>query len=551
MSSTEESADVCGPDSDARIEAQRRLVVALADGERTPFPSGNIEVIETHISWVVLAGAYAYKLKKSLNLGFLDFSTLEKRHFSCAEEVRLNRRTAPDIYIDVIAIAGSIDAPCVCVPGNDGGTPVLEYAVRMHRFAHEEGLDFRLGRGELTRSDIVELAAMVANFHAGAERASGAVYGTPALVQEQALQNFTQTPAAALDAVSAARLRDLRRWTESEYRRIEPLLAERARGGFVRECHGDLHLANLVRHGGRIVAFDCIEFNPALRWIDVASDLAFTLMDLRHRGRPDFARVALNAYLEYSADWDCATLLPFYLVYRAMVRAKVAAIRAGEHGVTADARAAALADMGAHLELAAGFTRPARTHLVITCGLSGSGKSHIAARLVELRDHVWLRADVERKRMAGIGALERSGAALDQGMYSPANTARVYAHLAGVAESLLAGGNSVVVDATCLKRSQRDLFRQVAVRLGVQLVILAVGADRAELARRITARAALGNDASEATHAVLDAQIASAEPLGADEMACALQVDTGLPFDVDALAARIQSLTPDAPPRRA
>ena len=404
MRSTQEGVHVRVPDADARIDAQRRLVAALVDRGGFPFPPGKVEIIETHISWVVLAGAYAHKLKKPLNLGFLDFSSLEKRRFSCAEEVRLNRRTAPDIYIDVVAITGSIDTPVVCVPSSDNRAPVLEYAVRMHRFARAEGLDSRLDRGELTRPDIVELAAMVADFHSGAERASDAMYGSPSLVRKQAMQNFTQAPAAALNAGIAARLRDLQRWTESEYRHIETLLAERARDGFVRECHGDLHLANLVRHGGRIVAFDCIEFNPALRWIDVASDLAFTLMDLRHRGRSDFARVALNAYLEHSADWDCASLLPFYLVYRAMVRAKVAAIRACEHGVEAAAREAAQADMHAHLELAAGFTRPAQPHLVITCGLSGSGKSHVAARLVDVRDYVWLRADVERQRMSGLGA---------------------------------------------------------------------------------------------------------------------------------------------------
>ena len=523
-------------DAATRIGAQQRLIAALGDPHCYPHPAGALEVVETHISWVVLAGDYAYKFKKALALGFLDFSTLAKRRIACLEEVRLNRRTAPQIYIDVVAIGGTRAAPRL-----GGGGPALDYAVRMHRFARDDGLDFLLARGAVSRADIEMLAHMIADFHAGARRDRDGVYGAPAAVLEPALDNFSGMPAVALGSGARERLAALDRWTRAEHSRIATRLEERRKGGFVRECHGDLHMANLLRHGGRMVAFDCIEFNPLLRWIDVASDLAFTLMDLRHRGRVDFARVALNAWLERSCDWDAAALLPFYQVYRAMVRVKVGAIRASQDGAQVALHAATLADCRAHLALAESFTLPAAPCLVITHGVSGAGKSHVAAQLVERRDWIRVRADVLRKRLAGLGSLESSGAAIGEGIYSTAATAQVYAHLAAVATCLLNAGHSVIVDASFLKRRQRDLLRDVARQQHAPFAILAVRASRAELARRITRRAAAGTDPSEASLAVLKDQIANRETLGADERSHAVHLDTGTPFGADDLAARLEA----------
>ena len=525
-------------DTDAvtRIGTQQHLIAALGDPQCYPHPAGALEVVETHISWVILAGDFAYKFKKALALGFLDFSTLAKRRFSCLEEVRLNRRTAPQIYIDVVAIGGTSAAPRL-----GGAGPALDYAVRMHRFSRDDGVDFLLARGAITRADIEQLAHMIADFHADAGRDRDGIYGTPAAVLEPALDNFGHIPAVGLGRGARARLVALERWTRAEHSRIATRLEERRRAGFVRECHGDLHMANLLRHDGRIVAFDCIEFNPQLRWIDVASDLAFALMDLRHRGRADFARVALGAWLEQGGDWDAAALLPFYLVYRAMVRVKVGAIRAAQGGARDALRAATLDDCRAHLALAESFALPPAPCLFITHGVSGAGKSHVAAALVERRDWIRVRADVLRKRLAGMGRLEHSGAAPGEGIYSDAATAQVYADLAAIAARLLAAGHSVIVDATFLKRHQRDLFRDLAQELQVPFAILAVRANRAELARRITRRAAAGTDPSEATLAVLGGQLASREMLGEDELSHAVQLDTGTPFGAGDLAARLEA----------
>ena len=324
-------------DGAAQFQAQRRLVAALADPARHSQPDPRpIEIVETHISWVILAGSFAYKIKKALDLGFLDFSTLEKRRLACTEEIRLNRRTAPDIYLDVVAIGGSVDAP------QFGAAPVIEYAVRMHRFAREDGLDFLLARGTLAPADIDAVAAMIAAFHAQAERSAGTAHGDPAQVLDDALANFGQLPLDGLNDDARRHLDQLRAWTLAEYARQAGRMETRRRSGFVRECHGDLHLANMVRQDGRIVAFDCIEFNPEMRWIDVINDIAFTLMDLRHRGRPDLARRVQDLYLENTGDWDGVVLLPFYLTYRAMVRAKVAAIRASDAAPETETHRAAM-----------------------------------------------------------------------------------------------------------------------------------------------------------------------------------------------------------------
>jgi aminoglycoside phosphotransferase family enzyme/predicted kinase len=518
------------------VATQRRLVGALAAHlAQTENRGDAAEIVETHISWVILAGTHAYKLKKPLDLGFLDFSSLDKRRHACDEEVRLNRRTAPDLYLDVVTVGGSVDAPRL------GATPALEYAVRMRRFARAEGLDFLLARAALGGAEITAMAAMIARFHAQAARAADGRHGTPARALADALANFSQMPDLGFDADTRERLRRLREWTCAEQARLAPLMERRMRAGRVRECHGDLHLANMVRHDGRIVAFDCIEFNPEMRWIDVMSDLAFALMDLRHRGRADFARLLQDAYLQHSGDWEGVALLPFYLVYRALVRAKVAALRAAGAAGDAPARRAALGDFGTHVLLADAIARPGRAHLIITAGLSGAGKTHVSGALVAARDWVRLRADVERKRLAGLEPHERSHSAVAQGLYSTAAGERVYAHLGALAGDLLAAGNVVIVDATCMKRAQREAFRRLAARCDVPFTILHCSAERAELERRILARNARGDDASEADSAVLAAQIAGAEAIAADEADDVLEIDTCRPLCVPALAAAIEA----------
>jgi aminoglycoside phosphotransferase family enzyme/predicted kinase len=499
-----------------------------------PHPAARIERIETHISWVVLAGDFAYKLKKHLDLGFLDFSTLAKRRAACEDEVRLNRRLAPDLYLDVVAITGTADAPRI------GGTgPPLEYAVRMRRFDREQELDRMLAAGTLTPEHIDELARLVARFHAAAPVGSAAdPWGTPAIALANALANFEHVLALEQGPDIATRIAALKAWTRDTHARLAPLLEQRQRDGFVRECHGDLHLANMVLHAGRVVVFDCIEFNPALRWTDVMAEIAFTVMDLRHRGRPDLAQRFVNDYLEETGDYSGLGVLPFFLVYRAMVRAKVAAIRAAQ---PKDAAAAARdhASFRSHLALAEAFARPWRTAIVITSGLSGSGKSFLAAKLAATGDWIRLRSDVERKRLAGLQGRDDSHSAVGAGLYANGASERTYARLAELAADIVAAGFPVIVDATFLTRAQRRMFRDLAAALRVPFAILAPQVSASRMRERVVARKAAATDPSEATVAVLDRQLAIAEPLDDDEARTAVAFDCEGTVDAQALAAAV------------
>lgn len=483
------------------------LIEALRDPARYPHPAGPVAVLETHISWVLLAGAYAYKIKKPVRLPFLDFSTLAARRRYCEEELRLNRRTAPELYLDVVPIAPGAAGPVV----GGAGEP-LEYAVRMRRFADGALADAIARRGAFGGPEADAVAAALARLHAAAPRAAAeAPYGAPGLVAAQALGNFDQI------AHASPRLAPLRAWTVAEARRLAGAFAARREAGWVRECHGDLHLANIAFVEGRALPFDCIEFDPALRWIDVASEAAFPVMDLLAHGLAPQAWRLLNAWLESLGDYGGVALLRFYLVYRAMVRAKIAALRGGEpgHGAAFER----------YLALAESLAAPGRAALVLMHGVSGAGKSFVSQALLERTGAVRLRSDVERKRLAGLPASARAAAAPGEGLYGAEATRRTYRYLEQTAGTVLRAGWPVIVDAACLARAQRDGLRRVAAAAGAPCVVAACEAPEALLRERVAARAAAGSDASDAGMPVLERQLAAREPPGADEGA--LAIDTG------------------------
>jgi uncharacterized protein len=506
-----------------------------------PHPVADVPCIETHISWVLLAGEHAYKFKKPLKLDFLDYSTLALRRAGCEEELRINRRTAPDLYLGVVAVTGSPDAPRI------GGTgPVLDWAVHMRRFDQAALFSHRIEQQQLLPRHVDALAAHVAAFHEGADVAPpDGAFGQPDTVLATARQNLSTLSGwvdagglrAALDAVT--------RWTVEEGERLRPVFAQRLAQGRVRECHGDLHLGNLVLIAGAPQLFDAIEFNPALRWIDVMADVAFLAMDLQARGRADLAWRFLNGWLELTGDYAGLRVLAFYLAYRAMVRAKVAAIRLGQ---TAGAdREAARHEMARYLNLAAQFTMPRERWLWLASGVSGSGKSSQSQALIEARGVVRLRADVERKRLFGLPPEASSAGVADGGIYTAKATRRTYDRLAVLARAVLDAGLPVLVDATFLRRAQRDAFRALARERGVPGLILAFDAPEAVLRERVRQRAWSGKDVSEAGLAVLDAQLASREPLDAAEWAQAVAVDTTAPVDWPALLPVSGPAPPETP----
>lgn len=511
----------------ARLDQQRILVRELR--ARLAQRRAPVRVFETHISWVLVAGPFAWKIKKALAPGFLDFTTLASRRFHCLEELRLNRRLAPDLYLEVVPITGSAHEPLLCGAGDP-----IEYAVKMRAFEQSALWSARLSEGLLSAEEIDALAQLLASFHGRAAAApAGAEWGNPEVQRAIAEENFAGI-AALLQPQDAATLGRLRDWEAAERRHLDGIFRERKRRGMVRECHGDLHAANILTQDGRVQAFDCIEFNARMRWIDVLNDVAFACMDLAFRGRPDYAARLLNRYLAESGDYAGLAVWRYYLVQRALVRCKVALLRARQ-GEQADAGAGADQEAHRYLMLAWRSTRPAAPAIVIMHGLAGCGKSTFAARLAEATGAVCLRSDVERKRMHGLNAAARGSAAL----YAEQATRAVYLRLSECARQIVAAGYPAIVDAAFLQPAQRAAMRRLAAQLRARFVIVDLHADERVLRERVAARARQGRDASDADLGVLERQLAAYVRLTAEEATEAVSVDAE---SWDAGLARIGSL---------
>ncbi len=493
-------------------------------------------VVETHISYVLLTGRHAYKIKKAVALGFLDFTTLDARRRYCDDELRLNRRLAPKLYLDVVPITGTFDAPRL---GGDG--PPIEYAVRMREFRQDALLSRVLARGELGAADIDALAAIVAAFHAHIDVApADGPFGAPKRLLHYALQNFEQLAALPVAASERPTLDTLEAWTRHEYAAREHAFEARLRDGFIRECHGDLHLNNIARVDDELVVFDCLEFNAELRWIDTMNEIAFVAMDLDDRGRRDLARRFRDAYFERTGDYAGLAVYRFYYVYRALVRAKVAAMREDQLAA-ARAHDALDTELRGYVDLAAGAAAPARPAIAVMHGLAGSGKSTLAQALAEVADAVRIRTDVERKRMHGLAADARSGSAVAGGLYADAATHAVYERIASLARAAANAGCAALVDGAFLERWQRERLRALAQELDVPFVILSVSAPDRTLRERVARRARAALDASEADIAILEHQQRVYEPLDDVEKPHVIECDGAATWDrarVEALARR-------------
>jgi hypothetical protein len=513
------------------------LLDALQNPALYNHPVLRFEVIETHISWVLLTGPYAYKIKKPVNFGFVDFSTIDKRRFFCEEEVRLNRRLAPAWYLDVVAITGAPDRPCL-----GGAGPALEYAVKMWQFPHEARLDRVLDRGELTPERLDTLITAVAEFHGRAAVAGpDTVFGTPDRIAVRIRENLDTLKERAMDPVDLSRLDRLTHESEAAHAALAEVFDSRKRDGFIRECHGDLHLANVAWVDDTPLIFDCIEFNEDLRWVDVLSEVAFLAMDLEHRGAGRLARRALNAYLEATGDYPGLRVFGYYHAYRSLVRAKVTCLTWAQQGHDDATRARLVHDYRSYLTLADGPPEPARPFVAITCGVSGSGKTTVAQAVVEELGAIRIRSDVERKRLFGLPAQARTDSGLDTGLYAPDVSARTYARLAEAADPVLDAQWPVVVDAAFLVSSQRAALRAVAQRRNVPFVILDVQAPTPVLRARVVERGRRGKDASDADLFVLNRQLATRDMFDDGERDHTLVIDTSRQLEPGRLAAMIQS----------
>jgi uncharacterized protein len=510
------------------------LIDSLMSPTAFNYPVSNIELIETHISWVILTDQYVYKIKKPIVLDFLDFSDLELRKFYCDEEIRLNKPWAPDIYLDVVPV--SVVNGQVRFAG--GGTPI-EYALRMRRFNQAMRLDVQLDHGKLNAADMHELARNIAARHAGADSVEQHHRDRfVELTKEFIWDNF-----AALDGfIEAAQLDSLRKWTEAELKNLGPRLWQRFDDGFIRDCHGDLHLANLVRMPDGITTFDCIEFNVDLRRIDVVCDVAFLIMDLVARQRHDLAAHFLNRYLECTGDYAGVVLLNLYFVYRCLVRAKVAAILSHERE-SGGAAAADLAEAHRYCDMAERQIADRAPMLVVMSGLTGSGKTWLSAQLMAMMPAVRIRSDIERKRMTGFGETEDSASAVGEGIYTKQANRGVYSRLFNTAAAILAAGHNVILDAAFLHAAERDEAIRTAKDCGCRVTILQVGASHDILRHRVRLRAGRAEDASEAGLDVLEYQIRTAEPLTAAEKAITVACDNSGEIDAAVIAGQLKEIS--------
>jgi aminoglycoside phosphotransferase family enzyme/predicted kinase len=511
------------------------ILEALGRPEAYPHPTEAITVAETHISWVFLTGIWAYKVKKPVNLGFLDFSTLEKRAHYCHEEVRLNRRLAADLYIDVVPITRSDTAVRV---GGDGA--VIGHAVKMRQFDRSQELDRLLAGNRLTARHIDSIIDTVAAFHLAIPPADqDSEYGRPEKLILPLLENFRHTSELVACRAEELLLEKVRTWVQKEHLRLTPRFFERKAGGFIRHCHGDMHTGNMVWQKDRVLIFDCIEFSPALYMIDVTSDIAFLFMDLQHSGNTGLAWRFLNGWLSATGDYESLRLLRFYSLYRATVRAKVTAIRY-EQEADETRRHTIREEHLSYVRHAFHYTQPTAAHLMITCGVSGSGKStHGGAIALELQA-VHIRSDIERKRLAGIPADTRSSNCSGIDIYTAPFTEKTYRRLAEIAATALEEGFAVLVDATFLGKGERRQFRKLARQYGCRFTILHFHADEAILRVRVKARLREGRDPSEADEAVLQKQLAAAEPLSEEELSDEILIDTGREVDYRSIANHLR-----------
>ena len=512
------------------------LVEALSRREAYPDAAGTIEVVETHISWIFLTDSYAYKVKKPLNLGFLDFSTLEKRRHFCNEELRLNRRLCPEIYLAVVPVAQSDNAFFVDREGE-----VIDYAVKMVRFDRTMELDRMLSSGLINIRHIDSLATLVAEFHQSIPAVKAETgFGHPLNLIKPILANFIHTEPVASNRGEATRLAEVKEWTLREHQRLYSLFELRQHKGFIRQCHGDMHTGNMVWWKNRIFIFDCIEFNENLSKIDVISDLSFLFMDLEHAGYPAFAWRFLNNYLTETGDYSALTLLRFYAVYRAMVRAKVTAIR---YVQTTDesTKKRILEEHFSYLQLAERFTCKQKPLLVLTCGVSGSGKTTLAIEIAQRIGSVHIRSDIERKRLAGLKQLERSDNTTKDSLYSEEMGLQTYKQMLDVATLCIEEGLRIIVDATFLKAETRQMFIEAARRFHCECRILHFHAPLEVLKERVQKRYLTGNDASEADVAVLMSQLEMQEALTREEDGVSININTAEAVDVEGVVKKVLS----------
>lgn len=482
------------------------------------YPVDNVDYVSTHISHIYLTGDYVYKIKKSVSFNFLDFSTLALRKHFCEEEIRLNQRLAPELYLRVVPISWWNNQ--VMIDCTDG--EVIEYAVLMRQFDRSQELDSLLNQGELSDRHIEELAVTVARFHEQAAQVDkNSAFGNEQNVIQPMRNNFIELYSQPHSDAVEITLESLEKWTKASWEHNKQFALERKNAGYIRECHGDLHLGNIAVIDEKVTPFDGIEFNPELYNIDVMSDLAFPVMNLEDYDQPQLANQLLNEYLSQTGDYQGLRLLNLYKVYRALVRAKVNALQASQQQEWEQREQ--LSHRAEHyIQLADRYTKERPAVMFLTHGLSGSGKTWQSRRIAPQINAIHIRSDVERKRLY---------AATESDLYSDGLTAQTYQHLQALSTTIIQSGYSVIVDATFLDSEQRDWFYELAKQIETRCMVLHFETPVEQLRDNTRRREQQGSDASDADLTVLDLQLQHYQPLRSDEARCVISFGQDLPIE--------------------
>ncbi|MGG6237181.1 AAA family ATPase [Nodosilinea sp. AN01ver1] len=471
-----------------------------------------IRLLQTHVSYVLLTGDYAYKVKKSVNFGFLDYSTLEKRYHFCQEELRLNQRGAGPLYLEVVAIgqAGNVYQL--------GSSTPVEYAVKMGQFPQDTLLSALYDRGELTEALMKDLAVAVANFHLGAETSDYIrTFGAVEQIRQAFDENYTQTEGYIGGPQTQAQFDETKAYTDAFFAAKRDLFERRVAQNWIRACHGDLHLNNICRWRDQLYLFDCIEFNEPFRYVDVMYDVGFVVMDLLSKDCARLATVFLNHYVERTGDWEGVQLLPLYVSRQAYVRAKVTSFLLSDSGVDEEAKRQAAKTAAGYYRLAWSVCQPRSGAVYMMAGLSGAGKSTTAQVLAQQINAIHLRSDAVRKHLAGV-PLDQRG---DDSLYTPEMTEQTYDRLLTLGIALAQAGYSVILDAKYDRTSLRQSAIAQIQTAGLPLTILHCTAPAAVLEQRVRDRA---GDIADATVAVLQRQ--HMEPFTESEQPLVRAIDT-------------------------
>ncbi len=442
------------------------LIKALLNPQAYPHTPKKVDLIQTQMSFLLLTGDYVYKVKKPVNLGYLDYTTLGKRRFFCHQEVKLNRRLCPEIYLSVVPIVKGKGQICL-----EGKGKAIEYAIKMRQLPQERMMNVLLQASQVTPEMVTKVAEKLAIFHKKAKtNLEVSAFGEVSTVRKNTDENFTQTEKYIGISISPQKYHHIKHYTDNFLEKNASLFLERIKQKRIRDCHGDLHAAHICFTNG-IFIYDCIEFNDRFRYCDVASEIAFLAMDLDHYARADLSYHFITAYIQLSQDKGLTQLLNFYKCYRAYVRGKVESFKLDDPYILTTEKERILAVAQGYFGLAYHYTRQ-RPLLFITTGLLGTGKTTLAQALSQRLGLVIISSDVTRKKLAGIPLTEHRFDEFKTGIYSEDFSRRTYDAMLAEAEKLLSQGQSVILDASFKKRTDRLQARKIADKIGADFLVI-------------------------------------------------------------------------------